>query len=462
MGEAILCGRIGGGDGKHRKQAMNHWKPNGNCFVGDCMPFFRDGVFHLYYLLDIGHHNHPVVGTLGGHQYAHASSSDLIHWKQEPLALPLDFEQGECSNCTGSMLEYQGRVYAFYALRSRHFRGERIRLAVSDDGGISFRKLPPPEIPMPPDCRGYFRDPMAFIGEDGRIHLLISSGAEAVSGGISIRKGAVAHYITSDLQCFQRADDWADCWYTPECCDYFRWNGLYYYTFNNIWETHVRCSEKPFGPWRIPLQDVPASQYCCVMKSAPWKDGRRIGVGWVPSWEAGGMSFGGPVFGGRTVFREMVQEADGSLGTRFVEEMIPGRGEKTFPDAVLASEKGIDVCCPGIFARDFRLDGEVAFQPGTREFGLMIADRDQNQRRYVSFYPDLGIVELDRHARICRVPMNERKVSFRLVRTEDVIDLEIDGHRTVVTGRTDFPESLTVLYVREGAAHFRRLRLFVR
>ena len=58
--------------------------------------------------------------------------------------------------------------------------------------------------------------------------------------------------------------------------------------------------------------------------------------------------------------------------------------------------------------------------------------------------------------------MNERKVSFRLVRTEDVIDLEIDGHRTVVTGRTDFPESLTVLYVREGAARFSRLRLFVR
>jgi hypothetical protein len=35
---------------------MQYFKPAGDFFVGDCMPFFHDGVFHLYYLLDEGHH----------------------------------------------------------------------------------------------------------------------------------------------------------------------------------------------------------------------------------------------------------------------------------------------------------------------------------------------------------------------------------------------------------------------
>ena len=106
------------------------------------MPFVKDGVFYLYYLLDYGHHNHPIVGPLGGHQYALCTSRDLVHWEDHGIALPLDFEKGEASNCTGSIVEYKGKMYALFAERSKNYKGERFRIAISEDNGFHFTKLP--------------------------------------------------------------------------------------------------------------------------------------------------------------------------------------------------------------------------------------------------------------------------------------------------------------------------------
>ncbi len=433
---------------------MNYWKPNGNVFVGDCMPFYRNGVFHLYYLWDIGHHNHPLVGLLGGHQFAHATSADLLHWQLEPMALKVDFENGECSNCTGSMLEYQGQIFAFYALRSRLFGGEQFRIAVSDDEGRTFRKWKTPELEAPPESGGQFRDPKAFIGEDGLVHILISSGASEKSGEISVRTGEVAHYTSPDLIHYKREAPWLRSWFIPECCDYFKWGDLYYYTYNICWETHVRYSKQPFGPWAIPPCDVPASKFCCVMKTAPWKDGRRIGVGWVPSWVNNS-----PQFGGKTVFRELVREKDGALGTAFVPEMIPSANEKHLAAFELEGNTGLAVRHIGVFPDEFRLDGTISFRPDTAEFGIAVKNRAQDTYNYAAFEPGTETVSVN-SARINKVNMDSGTVSFRLIRTHDITDLEIDGKRTIVAPSHDFAESFTTLYLKEGKAAFRDLKVY--
>ncbi len=35
---------------------LQYFKPEGPYFVGDCMPFYHDGTFRLFYLLDENHH----------------------------------------------------------------------------------------------------------------------------------------------------------------------------------------------------------------------------------------------------------------------------------------------------------------------------------------------------------------------------------------------------------------------
>ena len=60
----------------------------GNQFVGDCIPFFRDGTFYLYWLLDEGHHS--ALNGLGGHQWCVSTSTDLKNWKHHPIAIGID------------------------------------------------------------------------------------------------------------------------------------------------------------------------------------------------------------------------------------------------------------------------------------------------------------------------------------------------------------------------------------
>jgi hypothetical protein len=62
-----------------------------------------------------------------------------------------------------------------------------------------------------------------------------------------------------------------------------------------------------------------------VVKTAEFKNGRRIAAAWVPNrWES--KDNNNEIFGGNSLFREVIQEADGTLDTRFPEEMIPETG----------------------------------------------------------------------------------------------------------------------------------------
>lgn len=109
---------------------MQYYKPEAPYFVGDCMPFFHDGTFHLFYLLDENHHQ--AKDGLGGHQWAHAATPDLIHWTHHPLAIPCT-ETWEGSICTGSVLHHDQTYYAFYATRKPD-RTQHLSLAISKDG----------------------------------------------------------------------------------------------------------------------------------------------------------------------------------------------------------------------------------------------------------------------------------------------------------------------------------------
>src|SRR6195952_2094435 len=93
---------------------LQYFKPKGNLFVGDCIPFAHNGTYYYYWLLDSAHHKS--LNGLGGHQWALSTSTDLKTWKQYPLALRID-EPWEKSICTGSVVYYKGKYYAFYATR---------------------------------------------------------------------------------------------------------------------------------------------------------------------------------------------------------------------------------------------------------------------------------------------------------------------------------------------------------
>ncbi len=120
-------------------RSLQYWRPRGhNANVGDCLPFFHNGRYHLYYLFDRRHHRSK--WGLGAHQWAHASTTDLIHWEHHPMALPIT-ESWEGSICTGSVFFHDNVYYAFYATRKSDLT-QHLGVATSRDG-IRFEKTQP-------------------------------------------------------------------------------------------------------------------------------------------------------------------------------------------------------------------------------------------------------------------------------------------------------------------------------
>src|ERR1700733_9201742 len=93
---------------------LQYFKPAGNLFAGDCIPFYKDSTYYLYWLIDSAHH--AALHGLGGHQWVLSTTRDLKNWVQHPVVLGID-EDWEKSICTGSVVFYKNQFYAFYATR---------------------------------------------------------------------------------------------------------------------------------------------------------------------------------------------------------------------------------------------------------------------------------------------------------------------------------------------------------
>jgi hypothetical protein len=287
------------------------------------MPFYHDNVFHFYYLLDEGHHQ--ALGGLGGHQWAHATSSDLVTWTHHPLALPIS-EEGEVSICTGSIFHHGDSYYAFHAVRRPDWT-QRLGVATSADG-IQFVKQPIPAHAEPPAEYDplHFRDPAVFYdGAGKRFHMLVTS--KRVDAPIAALGGCLAHLVSEDLQQWQMEEPFFIPGFNdpPECPDHFEWNGWYYLVFSNRLQARYRMARSPFGPWQRPPLDLLDGPWTRVMKTAPYHDNRRLGVAWIGT-RSGDTDIGRFQWGGHAVFREVVQQEDGTLATKFPPEMIPAAG----------------------------------------------------------------------------------------------------------------------------------------
>ena len=286
--------------------APNYWRPRGhNTYAGDCMLLWDDERLHLFYLFD--RRQHTSKWNLGAHQYAHMATTDLVHWQRHPLAVPLD-QSWECAIGTGDFIFVDGLYTAFFTdcggrcqFPDKPHQGSGIFRATSKDG-IHYDKDYTPVAPTSAtacaDC-SIFRDPAT-----GHFHLLTQ---DRLDGGAEI----IAHYVSSDLRTWSRRPrPFLEPGIFGPCPHLFFWNAWYYFAMaNRTWK--ARSVE---GPWEAlwPEQLTQLS----YPKTARFKGNRLLTAGWI--------GHGG--WGGDLVFRELVQHQDGSLGTRFVPEMIPAGG----------------------------------------------------------------------------------------------------------------------------------------
>lgn len=292
------------------------WKPLGhNVHVGDCMPFFHAGRFHIYYLRD--RRQHASMGGCGGHQWAHLSTTDLRHWEEHPLALAIDGAT-DGSICTGSVFHHCETYHAFHSLRMADGSPAPLCVATSRDAVHFGPRRVLATLPEPYG-RQATRDPVVFAdAADAGFHLLATAARREPDGRV---RGCLAHFTSADLHTWDLREPFLilDEPTQPECPDYFAWRGWHYLIFSHHGVARYRKSRHPLGPWETPANDRLDPTDARVMKTAAYIGDRRLGAAFIPD---------GTGWGGTLCVRELEQGPDGTLRTRWPAEM-PGTAAPT-------------------------------------------------------------------------------------------------------------------------------------
>jgi levanase/fructan beta-fructosidase len=133
--------------------------------------FYKDGVWNLYYQYN------PYGSMWGNMHWGHSTSTDLIHWKDEGVALAPDVWGTMFS---GSCVVDKGTVVAMYtASRPTPFGGDVQAqcIAFSNDGGKTFTKYEGNPVLTAEDKD--FRDPKVFWHEHtGKWIVVLAVGQE--------------------------------------------------------------------------------------------------------------------------------------------------------------------------------------------------------------------------------------------------------------------------------------------
>jgi len=171
-------------DDRHRPAF--HGMPSANWTNEPHGLVFHDGTYHLF------HQRNPNGPYFQRLRWGHLTSTDLISWTEEPVALWPERDPGwdAVGTWSGDAVVQNDAVTPVYTGVDGVKAG--IGIAARQPDG-SFQKLPGnPVIPNAPDGTRDFRDPYVFR-DGGTWHALIGSGF--VSEG-----GAILHYTSPDLQ----------------------------------------------------------------------------------------------------------------------------------------------------------------------------------------------------------------------------------------------------------------------
>ena len=169
----------------------------------DTWMFHHEGIFHLYYL--------QTVDDVGWKQIGHATSPDLLRWKEEEPAIYAGREGqwDEPPLGTGMVLRHNGKFYMTYCCL-RAGKPQRTGLAVSDD---LYAWTKQPDNPIMEPAMGFgiyesnpsevfdnspsWRDAyVRYDEDDGTFHALL---AARLPSGSYVRRGCVGHAVSTNL-----------------------------------------------------------------------------------------------------------------------------------------------------------------------------------------------------------------------------------------------------------------------
>lgn len=363
-------------------------------WVGDIIPFEKDGHFFLYYLHEL--RETPKPGT----PWNLVVTDDFLDFDDRGVALPAGTpEDADFNAYTGSVVEGpDGVAHLFYTAQNPLRPGtdglplQLVAHATSSDGMASWEKHPELTFGAP---AGYetadWRDPFVFRDDDEGVWRMLVAARHV--DGAERRRGVIAELRSNDLITWTpTAPFWDPRRYiTHECPDVFQWGDWWYLVYSEFSEsftTRYRVGRSPDGPWSVPEHDSVDGRAYYAAKTAA-RDGRRFFFGWIATKD-GDVDDGAWQWAGTMSVLEATQRADGSLAFRFPQELVDSFDERIplrFPDPLpvgfstpdgYADAVSVDELPDTFYAR-----AEIDIAPGTTETGLLLRATDDGDRSYV-------------------------------------------------------------------------------
>lgn len=248
--------------------------PNGLSYFG--------GQYHIFYQ-HLPCSEYPNGDAM---HWGHAVTTDFLTYRELTPAICPDMPYDAGGVWSGTAIEKDGMLYAFYASVDKNGR-QTVSVAYSEDGE-HFEKYPgnPVISVYPPDGSADFRDP-AILFENGTYYLVIAS-ADKKKG-----TGNLLLYSSSDVFRWEYKGvlrEYEDCRYC-ECPSFVKCGSRYILSVS-VCPNHARhyfevmCGSfdgKTFRADTVSHFQKGPDEYAGQIFHAP--DGRNILITWIPGWE---------------------------------------------------------------------------------------------------------------------------------------------------------------------------------
>jgi beta-fructofuranosidase len=394
-----------------------------DAWVGDVIPFFGEGAFHAFYIVD----DRDARGAWQGLAWNHLVSEDLVAFRELPVAIPhgtpdeLDLIVG-----TGSVdVDPDGGYVAYYAginpSNPTRGRPEQVVLRTTSPDLVTWTK--DRDFILEADERWYerhdWRDPYILRGTDGQWHMILCA---RVTDGPSDRRGTFGLATSTDRRTWTVRPPMLTPGTTraPECPDLFpmdgRWH-LVYAGYSDRFATRYLVADAQDGPWRTPTWDALEAPDVYAMKTV--SDGhRRYLMGWLAT-RSGDRDTGHRQWGGHLLVHELVARPDGTLGARPVQALLdrfrmtpaqPGRGLggwTTDGDAHVFDGDGLGWLPMGPMASTCLLDVTVDLTSDVDELAIVLrADEGLEDGYHLRLEPRRGRFVFDRRPHHITIPFD--------------------------------------------------------
>lgn len=371
---------------------------------GDYIPFYWDGKFRLFYLLD----EHKPNGHLDGIPWCLVETDDFVNFDPKGVAIPYGTveDQDRCIY-TGSILRAQDKFHIFYTghnpyLRQKGLPEQKVMHAVSDDL-YNWTKLREHTFQAPEGYEPHdWRDPFVFFDDsDNLYHMLL---AARLTEGAAPRRGCTAHLTSEDLVSWTLKDPlWApESYFTHECPDLFKmgdWYYLIFSEFSDINRTRYVMSKSMYGPWIAPQNDVFDTRPYYAAKS--WSDGdKRYLFGWI-STRMEEDDFSGFRWAGSLAVHELYQLENGELACREPETIAQSWKADQRPlefiggTSAACNKNGTAVVYTAEdMPATYRIEADISFEEDTHNFGFLLRANPEADTGYaLNFEPDAHRVD---------------------------------------------------------------------